>query len=120
MQEMQETRVPYVRRVDAPRFFVSSQQRFGVTDIKVPSAGHSSRALDKACHSSGGGGERERERQRERERDREREKERMHAWGREREREREREPFDSSFYMFFSSSWACPMQIGLRQECCST
>ena len=25
----------------------------------------------------------------------------------------------SSFYMF-SSPWACPMQIGLSQECCST
>ena len=26
----------------------------------------------------------------------------------------------SSVYMFFSSPWACPMQIGLGQECCST
>ena len=42
------------------------------------------------------------------------------APGRGREREREREPFSSSFYMLFSSPWACPMQIGLRQECCST
>ena len=31
---------------------------------------------------------------------------------------REREPFGSSFYMFFPSPWACPMQIGLSQECC--
>ena len=30
------------------------------------------------------------------------------------------EPFGSSFYMFFSSPWACRMQIGLSQECCST
>ena len=30
------------------------------------------------------------------------------------------EPFGSSFYMFFSSPWACPMQIRLSQECCST
>ena len=29
-----------------------------------------------------------------------------------------RERFGSSFYMFFSSTWACPMQIGLSQECC--
>ena len=41
-----------VRRVYAPRFFVSSQQRFGVTDIKAPSAGHSSWVLDRPCHSS--------------------------------------------------------------------
>ena len=90
MQEMQETRVPYVRRVDAPRFFVSSQQRFGVTDIKVPSAGHSSRALDKACHSSGGGVERERETERERERQRKRERAYARMGEREREGERER------------------------------
>ena len=41
-----------VRRVYAPRFFVSSQQRFGVMDIKAPSAGHSSRVLDRPCYSS--------------------------------------------------------------------
>ena len=35
-----------------------------------------------------------------------------------RERESMRERFGSSFYMFFSSTWACPMQIGLSQECC--
>ena len=29
-----------------------------------------------------------------------------------------RKRFGSSFYMFFSSTWACPMQIGLSQECC--
>ena len=34
--------------------------------------------------------------------------------------EREREAFSSSFYMFFSSPWACPVKIGLRQKCCST
>ena len=33
-----------VGRVCAPWFFVWSQQRFGVTDIKVPSARHSSRS----------------------------------------------------------------------------
>ena len=41
-----------VRRVNTPRFFVSSQQRFGVMDIKAPSAGHSSRVLDRPCYSS--------------------------------------------------------------------
>ena len=35
----------------------------------------------------------------------------------ERKREGE-EGFGSSFYMFFCSRWACPMQIGLRQEHC--
>ena len=34
--------------------------------------------------------------------------------------EREREPFGSSFYVFFSFPEACPMQIGLSQELCST
>ena len=36
-----------VMRVYVPRLFVSSQQRFGVTDIKAPSACHSSWVLDK-------------------------------------------------------------------------
>ena len=49
----------------------------------------------------------------EREREREREKS-----ARTRERESVRKRFGSSFYMFFSSTWACPMQIGLSQECC--
>ena len=44
----------------------------------------------------------------------ERERERAHARGRESVRKR----FGSSFYRFFSSTWACPMQIGLSQECC--
>ena len=35
-----------------PRFFVSSQQRFEVTDIKAPAACHSSRVLDRPCYSS--------------------------------------------------------------------
>ena len=34
-----------------------------------------------------------------------------------RERKRERKRFGSSFYVF-SSTWACPMQIRLSQECC--
>ena len=45
------------------------------------------------------------------EREGEREKEGMHR------REEERARFGSSFYVFVSP-WACPMQIGLSQECC--
>ena len=46
------------------------------------------------------------------EREGESEKEGMHT------REEERARFGSSFYVFVSP-WACPMQIGLSQECCS-
>ena len=49
------------------------------------------------------------------ERGRERERERAHACGR--ERERERVLWLPHLYVF-SSTWACPMQIGLSQECC--
>ena len=76
----------------------------------------------KSAPAHGGGREREKERERKRKKDRrhagerESERERMHAGFGERERERAR--FGFSFYMFFSSSWACPMQIGLSQECC--
>ena len=75
-------------------------------------------------------GGRERERERERAREREREHACMHVRERERDRERQRETerthagqtesvcFGSSFYMFFSSTWAYPMQIGLSKECC--
>ena len=49
----------------------------------------------------------------EREREGEREKERTHAGEKE-----ERERFGSSFYVFFSSTWACPVQTGLSQESC--
>ena len=41
-----------VTRVYVPRFFVLSQQRFGVTDIKAPSACHSSQVLDRLCYNS--------------------------------------------------------------------
>ena len=44
----------------------------------------------------------------------ERDRKRVHTQERERER-----ALGSSFYMF-SSLWACPMQTGLSQECCST
>ena len=45
---------------------------------------------------------------------RERERERAHA----RRRESSRESALAPPFMFFSSTWACPMQIGLSQECC--
>ena len=41
-----------VMRVYVPQFFVSSQQRFGMMDIKAPSVCHSSRVLDRSCYSS--------------------------------------------------------------------
>ena len=44
----------------------------------------------------------------------------MHAWERKREREIERERPLAPLFMFFSSPGACPMQIGLSQELCST
>ena len=54
--------------------------------------------------------------ERKRVRDRERERESAHT----RERERVSKRFGSSFYMFFSSTLACPMQIGLsRSAVCS-
>ena len=42
-----ESQDSIVRWVYAPRFFVSSQQKFGVTDIKAPLVGHRSRVLDR-------------------------------------------------------------------------
>ena len=64
---------------------------------------------------------------------RERERDRVHTHRRERDKEREREservcthagervlekaPWLLLLYVF-SSTWACPMQIGLSQECC--
>ena len=163
-----------VRRVSAPRFFVLPQQRFGVTGIKAPLAGHSSRVLDRPCYSSWvsngpcykdksvlqlsatalfyfedsrkihlqgmrargskdvkrraphhvRGVEREREKEHmhvwkaERVREREREREHVCMCGRERERERAR-PLAPHFMSFFFPR-ACPMQIGLGQEHCST
>ena len=55
------TAKPWVKSQDARKLcqasvcasvFVSSQQRFGVMDIKAPSACHSSRVLDRPCYSS--------------------------------------------------------------------
>ena len=85
-----------------------------------PSAHHSSRVLDKPCYSSQANQCYSSilfRRQQERERGRERESERERASPRTRERESVRKLFGSSFYMF-SSTWACPMQIGVSPECC--
>ena len=46
--------------------------------------------------------------------ERERERECARTW----ERKRKRKRFGSSFYVFFPSTWACPVQIGCSQECC--
>ena len=58
---------------------------------------------------------REKESERESEREEERERDRAHA--RREERVREKELWLLLLYVF-SSTWACPMQIGLSQECC--
>ena len=63
----------------------------------------------KRVEERAGEGERERETGREGER----EKERMHAG----EKEREKALWLLLLYVF-SSTWACPMQIGVSQECC--
>ena len=53
--------------------------------------------------------------ERERGREREREKEHMHAG----EKEKERESMLWLLLLYvFSSTWTCPMQIGLSEECC--
>ena len=81
-----------------------------------PSARHSSRVLDKPCYSSQANQCYSCilfRRQQKRERVREREKERTHA----EERVLEKALWLLLLYVF-SSTWACPMQIGLSQECC--
>ena len=96
-----------VTRVYVPQFFVSSQQRFGATDIKALGASQLSglgqtvlQLLGKSVlqlhfiYKIAGESKTQRE-----------ESGGVHGFG-------------SSFYMFFSSTWACPMQIGLSQECC--
>ena len=121
-----------------PWFFVLSQQRFGATDIKALGASQvswtkhvialrqisvtalfyleDSRRIHpqsvRACQPKDLKG---REWRSAWGRGREREGERKSA--RTRERKRERKHF-GSFHMFFSSPWACPLQIGLSQECC--
>ena len=64
------------------------------------------RLKEKRVEESEGEGERERVREGERE------KERTHA------RERERESTLAPPFICFFLPWACPMQIGLNQECC--
>ena len=86
-----------------------------------PTMHHRSQVLDKPCYNSQANQCYSSilfKRQQERERVREREREREEKSARTRERESLRKGFGSSFYMFFSSTWACPMQIGLSQERC--
>ena len=64
-------------------------------------------------HTRLGGRGSEREREREQAHGGERERKSAGTQGRESER-----ALGSSFYMFFPSPWACPVQIGLSQECC--
>ena len=126
-------------RVYVPRFFVSSQQRFGATDIKALGASRLSglgqtvlQLLGKSAlqlhfiykiggesktrrEESGGvhgegGGERERERERARARDSTCTQ----------ERESERKHFGSSFYMFFPPPGPALCKLGLaRSAVCS-
>ena len=120
-----------VTRVYVPRFFVSSQQRFGAMDIKALGVSQLSglgqtvlqllgklvlqlhfiqkiAGESKTRREESGGvcGEGEREREKERERAC------MHAGERVREK-----ALWLLFVYVFSSTWACPMQIGLSQEC---
>ena len=109
-----------VTRVYVPRFFVSSQQRFGATDIKALGAVLQLHFIQKIAGESktrreeSGGVRGEGARKKEREREREREKENS---TRTRERVRKKALWLLLLYVF-SSTWACPMQIGLSQECC--
>ena len=108
-----------VTQVYVPRFFVSSQQRFGATDIKSPrrvialrSWTNRATALRQISVTAPLYLEDSRRIQDSKRR------EWRSAWGgRKRERESVRKRFGSSFYVF-SSTCACPMQIGLSQECC--
>ena len=84
-----------------------------------PSARHSSWVLDKLCYSSQANQcynsilfRRQQESEREKEREREK---RAHTRRRESLRESALAP---PFLYVFTSTWACPMQIGLSQECC--
>jgi len=131
-----------VTRVYVPWFFVSSQQRFGATDIKAlgasqlsglgqtmlqlrqisvtapfyledsrrihPRSGRACQPKDskrREWRSVQGG--------RERQSEGEKERARMHVG----ERESEKALWLLFLYVF-SSTWACPMQIGQSQECC--
>ena len=103
-----------VTRVYVPRFFVSSQQRFGGMDTKTLGAsqllglGQTVLQLFTALFYLE---DSRRVREGERKRDRER-KERTHAG----ERVRQRALWLLLLYVFFLHL-ACPMQTGLSQEC---
>ena len=104
---------PIVMRVYVPWFFVSSQQRFGAMDIKALGAlgswtnrATALRQISVTALFYLEDSRRESERERER-------KERTQAG----ERVREKALWLLLLYAF-SSTWACPMQIGLSQECC--
>jgi len=118
--------------VYVPRFFVSSQQRFGspqhVTALRswkncvIALRQISVTALlyledSRRIHPRSMGACQPKDSKRREWKSmwgRERERQRAHT----RERKRVRKRFGSSFYIFFSSTWACPMQIGLSQKCC--
>ena len=93
-----------VTRVYVPRFFVSSQQRFGAKDIKALStsqlSGLGQISVTPLFYLEDSRREKVRERARTRTQERVREKA---LW---------------LLLLCFSSTWACPMQIGLSQECC--
>ena len=116
-----------------PQFFVSSQQRFGATDIKALGASQLSGLGQTVCvialrqisvtalfyledsrriHPRSMRACQPKDLKR-REWEGEREKVCTHAGEKERETR-----FGFSFCMFFSCTWACPMQIELSQECC--
>ena len=126
-----------------PRFFVSSQQRFGATDIKALGTSQLSglgqtvlQLLGKSVlqlhfiykitgesktrreESGGVRGEGGRKKERERERARERARERGRASARActRERESQRKRFGSSFYMFFLPPGPALCKLGLAMS----
>ena len=99
-------------RVYVPRFFVLSQQRFGATDIKALSVGSWTNRATALRQISVTALFYLEDSRKVRERERER-KERTHAG----ERVREEALWLLLLYVF-SSTWACPMQIGLSQKCC--
>ena len=98
-------------------FYLEYSRKIHLWGVRARGSKDAKRRVPHGAGDGGGGG-----------REREREKACTHAWERERESERvhalmgerERKAFGSSFYMFFSSPWACPMQTGLSQECCPT
>ena len=102
----------FVTRVYVPRFFVSSRQRFGATDIKalgVTALGSWTNRATALRQISVTAPFYLEDSRRERER-----KKRVHA-------HRRGSPWESALappFICFSSTWACPMQIGLSQECC--